>query len=105
MVPFTENYIILYYSDCRSPNLTLRYSTYITHFRYYRNITLLAREFVGAVNTDLLKCELMSVTMAPVIYKYILHNYVINEKFALLLHCFISVPFITLGLQVQWPCL
>jgi len=38
--------------------------------------------------------------MAPVIYKYILHNFAISEKFAQLLNCHILVPFITCGLQV-----
>jgi hypothetical protein len=47
-----------------------------------RIIPLLTREFDGLLNTALLKCQVMSVTMAPVIYKYILHNSVISEKFA-----------------------
>jgi hypothetical protein len=40
--------------------------------------------------------------MASVMYKYvqILHNFVISEKFAQLLHFHVLVPFVTCGLRV-----
>jgi len=36
--------------------------------------------------------------MALVIYKYILHNFSVSEKFVQLLNCHILVPSITCGL-------